>query len=292
MRRELLLELLAAAYRGESLPASTVAGVTVTPEHVAGRVHALRGAGANVGLLVGDDGLLVVDSAFACLATRIRAAAAFVSRLPIRHVVNTHWHPDHTDGNGALAPEATLISTAAARRRLDSRGSEDASARRERAGPPVTFERELTLEVGGETVTLIAAGQAHTDGDAFVVFSNSNVVQTGDCFVTWGFPLVDLESGGSVAGLVDAVDRVFATVPRDAKVIPGHGPVSSPEDVLRYARQLRECLGIVRDAIALGWPREEVLGAGVLAPYAHLGQGFVSAAAFVDGIYREAGVQA
>jgi cyclase len=291
MRRALLLELLAATQAGADLPEEALAEVSVRAEHVAGAVHVLRGGGANVAASVGPDGALLVDDTFAPLVPRLRAALAAVGDFPVRWVVNTHWHADHAGGNAALAAEATVIAHRRARERLAS-GHPGGLGPPVRPAPPralpaISFDSRLTLHLNGEDILLAHLPRAHTDGDVAAYFPGSNVVHLGDCFVTYGFPFVDLDSGGSVLGLATAVERLMAELPADVRVIPGHGPVSGREDVLRFAAVLRDCVARVDAARRRGLGREELPAARVLAGYEHLGGALYDAGSFAALVYRE-----
>ncbi len=287
MQRELLLQLLAAASSGTELPPAMVAGVKVTPVHVAGGVHVLRGAGANLGVCVGRGASLLADTAFIGVADAVRAALESIGAGRPDVVVNTHWHLDHTHGNQALAAGATLVSTSAAARHLAEHRSGLGSGS---SGPvpAITLDHPAHLDLGGERVLLRPAGPAHTGGDLFLHYEDSNVVQLGDCFVTWGFPFVDHDHGGSMAGLMASVEAALAVAPDDVIVIPGHGPVSSKADVLRFTSAVRECSGLVQDALARGWSEHEIRASRALEPYAALGRGFVTTAAFVSQVAAEA----
>lgn len=286
MHRDLLLQLLAAASSGAHVPPALVAGAQVTPVHVAGRVHVLRGAGANLGVCVGRGATLLVDTAFASLAGAVRAALEGIGAGSPDVVVNTHWHLDHTHGNQALAAGASLVSTAAAARHL---GDHRAGLGADGSGhvPALTLDHPTSLDLGGERVLLHPAGAAHTGGDLFLFYEDSNVLQLGDCFVTWGFPFVDHACGGSMAGLIAAVEAALATAPADVKVIPGHGPASSKAEVLRFTGALRECTGHIQDGLARGWSERELLASPDLEPFTALGRGFVSTACFVSQVALE-----
>lgn len=286
MHRDLLLQLLAAATSGAHVPPALVAGVQVRPVHVSGRVHVLRGAGANLGVCVGRDATLLADTAFAALAGAVRAALDGIGAGSPDVVVNTHWHLDHTHGNEAIATGATLVSTAATARHLGVHRAALGSVAPGHA-PAITLDHPARLDLGEERVQLHPAGAAHTGGDLFLFYEDSNVLQLGDCFVTWGFPFVDHDCGGSMAGLIAAVEAALANAPADVKVIPGHGPVSSKADVLRFTGALRECTGHIQDGLARGWSEREVLASPELAPFAALGRGFVSTACFVSQVAME-----
>lgn len=261
-----------------------LAKVEIKATHVAGSVWMLKGAGGNIAATVGDDGIAIVDDQFAPLAPKIRAALAAFSTKPVRFVVNTHWHSDHTGGNASFADTATIIASANVRKRLASGG--DVRGKRVEPSPAaalpvVTFEQGLTLHFNGEEVRAIALRPGHTDGDTAVWFVKSNVVHLGDDFVTYGFPFVDVDSGGSVRGMIGALDELVARIPKDAKVIPGHGTLSNLDDVRRFARSLEEMLAAVEKA-------PKPVDAKVLAPWASWNGDFVKADDFLKVLLREA----
>jgi cyclase len=290
VKRQLLLQLLAEALAG-SLPADDprLAGVELELQPVAGGVHVLRGAGANVGALCTPEGCLLVDDAFAPLVPRL---LALLRGLPgggrVRWVVDTHWHLDHAGGNAALAAEATIVAHASARRRLEAwRAGLAAPAAGDGLLPAVTFDGALTLRLGGEEVRLLHLGPGHTDGDVAVHFVRAGVLQLGDLFVTYGLPFVDAASGGSVAGVARTLRRLLSEVPEDARIIPGHGPVSSCADVLAFAAVLEDCLDGVRGAHRRGWTLDEMVARGALGRHARLAGPFVGARDFLATLQRE-----
>jgi glyoxylase-like metal-dependent hydrolase (beta-lactamase superfamily II) len=265
--------------------------VDVGAQFVAGNVHMLTGAGGNIGLSVGPDGVLVVDDQYAPLVPRIRAAIATVTRQPVRYVLNTHWHPDHVGGNAEFSKDATLVAHDNVRQRL-AEGHPDILGRtvppaQAEALPVITFDRSLTFHFNGEPIRALHFPRGHTDGDVIVFFPKSNVVHMGDTFVTYGLPFVDVASGGSLLGMVEGVEQAMAAVPDDVKVIPGHGPVSSKADVLAFVAMLRDCVQLVEQAMKNGQTLQQMQEAGVLARYDHLGRGFIKTASFVEMIYNE-----
>lgn len=265
--------------------------VEVKAEHVAGNVHMLTGAGGNIGLSVGPDGVLVVDDQYAPLVPRIRAAIATATKEPVRFVLNTHWHVDHVGGNADFSKDATLVAHDNVRQRLVQghpgilgRAVPPAPAE---ALPVITFDQSLTFHFNGEPIRALHFARGHTDGDVIVFFPKSNVVHMGDTFVTYGLPFVDVASGGSLRGMIEGVEKAMAAVPDEVKVIPGHGPVSSKADVLAFAAMLRDCVQLVEQAMKKGQSLQQMQEGGVLAKYDHLGKGFVKTASFVELIYHE-----
>jgi cyclase len=267
--------------------------VEVKAEKVGGSVYMLTGAGGNIGVSIGDDGVVMVDDQFLPLAPKIEAAITGLTDKPVRFVLNTHWHFDHTGGNEALGPTATIVAHDNVRTRLavgnpNLLGNKIDPAPKV-ALPVITFGQSLTLHLNGEEVRALHYPKGHTDGDSVIYFSKSNVVHMGDDFVTYGLPFVDVSSGGSVRGLADNVEKAMASLPDDVKVIPGHGPVSTKADVKKFTDLLRDCIQLVEAARRQGKTLAQMKQENVLAKYEELGKGFVKTADFIELIYNELG---
>jgi len=258
---------------------------------VAGNVWMLEGAGGNIGVSVGDDGLLIVDDQFAPLADKIRAALKGIADKKLHFILNTHWHGDHTGGNVAFGPEATIIAHDNVRKRL---ATEQKSTVFNSTTPPspkealpvITFDQTLTVHFNGEEIRAIHYPKGHTDGDSVIFFSASNVVHLGDDFFAGRFPFVDLESGGSVEGLVKNIGELIAKIPADAKLIPGHGPISTLDDLKSYHRMLQQTTEIVRGKIKAGKTLDQIKTEGLPAEWAPWGTGFIKTDRWVETIYK------
>ena len=265
--------------------------VEVKAEKVAGNVYMLTGSGGNIGLSIGEDGVVVIDDQFAPLAAKIQAAIKGLTDKPVRFVLNTHWHFDHTGGNEDFGKSATLIAHDNVRKRL-AEGSAGLLGNKidpapKGALPIITFDQSLTVHLNGEDIRALHYAKGHTDGDSIVYFPQSNVVHMGDDFVTYGFPFVDVSSGGSVLGMVANDEKAMGSLPSDVKVIPGHGPVSSKADVAKFTEMLRDCIGLVDAARKQGKTLAQMKQENVLAKYDALGQGFIKTPDFIDLIYNE-----
>jgi cyclase len=258
---------------------------------VAGNVYMLEGAGGNIGVSVGEDGLLIVDDQFAPLADKIRAALKGLADKKLRFILNTHWHGDHTGGNIAFGPEATIIAHDNVRKRL---ATEQKSAVFNSTTPPspkealpvITFDQSLSVHFNGEDIRAIHFPHGHTDGDSVIFFSASNVVHLGDDFFAGRFPFVDLESGGSVEGLIKNVGEIIGKIPQGAKLIPGHGPISTLDDLKSYHRMLQQTTEIVRQKIAAGKTLDQIKSEGLPAEWAPWGTGFIKTDRWVETIYN------
>ena len=262
---------------------------------VAGSVYMLEGSDAgNVAASVGDDGIVIVDDQYAPLADKIQAALKGITDKPVRFIINTHYHGDHTGGNAYFQKQAPIIAHDNVRKRMESGGDGgngssihfDAKPQAHEALPIVTFDHDVTLHLNGEDIRALYFPAGHTDGDSIVFFPRSNVVHMGDDFVTYGFPFIDVESGGSINGMIDAVEKVIAQLPADVKVIPGHGPVSTLGDVRAYLAMLKETRAAVQKALIGGKSLDQMKQAKLLSPWKKYSGDFVSEDAFLETLYN------
>jgi glyoxylase-like metal-dependent hydrolase (beta-lactamase superfamily II) len=272
------------------------ANVTIKVNKVAGNVYMLEGAGGNIAVSVGEDGIVIVDDQFAPLAPKIKEALKSLGDRPLRVVLNTHWHGDHTGSNAVFGRSATIVAHDNVRKRLVAGspkitlGDKTVDARppapRE-ALPIVTFQDKVSVHLNGEEIRALHLPSGHTDGDIVVHFTKSNVVHMGDDFVTYGFPFVDQASGGSVRGLIAAMDKVVKELPADVKVIPGHGNVSTLEDVKKLSATLKDCVKLVEAEVKKKKKLADVQAAKPLAKYDAMGKAFISADVFVEILFNE-----
>src|ERR1700747_551773 len=243
-----------------------------------GNIYMLEGQGGNIAASVGEDGIVIVDDEFAPLAEKIQAAlkSLGITDKPVRFVINTHYHGDHTGGNAPFANSgSTVIAQDNVRKRLAAGGiaGNGGSTKMENKAaekavlPIITFERDVTVHLNGEDIRALHFPSGHTDGDSIIFFPQSNVVPMGDAFVRYGFPLNDMGGGGSVKGMINACDEVIAKLPADVKVIPGHGAVSNLDDVRAYTKMLQETLDIVRKGVQQGKTLDQLKQEKVLDPW-------------------------
>lgn len=234
--------------------------VQIKVTKVSGNIYMLEGAGGNIAASVGEDGIVIVDDEFAPLAEKIAAALKNlgITDKPVRFVLNTHYHGDHTGGNANFAKDgSTLIAQDNVRKRLEAGGiaGNGASVKFENkpaekaALPIITFEHDVTVHLNGEDIRALHFPNGHTDGDAIIYFPKNNVVHMGDDFVRYGFPFIDVSAGGSVQGMIAACEKSIAQLPADVKIIPGHGELSSPEDVRVFVKMLKETSAAVQAAL-------------------------------------------
>lgn len=224
-------------------------------------VYMLTGAGGNIGVSVGDDGVFVIDDQFAKLSPKIIAAIKKLSTQPIQFLVNTHHHGDHTGGNENMAKEGALIMAHDnVRKRLEgSNNAQDPESKKDGL-PVITFNDKLNVFINGEQVAIFHVENAHTDGDALIYFDESNVLHTGDTYFNGRYPYIDLGSGGSVDGYIEAVERTLLLIDNDTKIIPGHGSASNKEEYTVFLKMLKGLKEIVLVEIAKGKTEDEVVG--------------------------------
>jgi glyoxylase-like metal-dependent hydrolase (beta-lactamase superfamily II) len=280
-----LLAYLAAAC---PVPAQNYDDVEIKATHVAGTVHMLEGRGGNIGVSAGEDGILLIDDQFAPLADKIRAAVKAINPGDIKFVVNTHWHGDHTGGNPEFGPESLIVAHDNVRMRLTTEqtlfGNPNPPLPPE-GWPVVTFAHGLSIHFNGEEIEVIHYPNSHTDGDAVVFFRKSNVVHMGDLFFSGMFPFVDLEHGGDVEKLTGNIARILDKLPPDAKIIPGHGPLSSVEDLTAYHAMLEETTAFLRKRVMGNLPLEEAQKGGLPEKFKDWGNGFISSDRWIATIY-------
>jgi glyoxylase-like metal-dependent hydrolase (beta-lactamase superfamily II) len=253
--------------------------IKATP--VAKTVYLLEGAGGNIGVSAGPDGVLIVDDQFAPLAPKIEAALKQLSPGKLKFVLNTHWHGDHVGGNAHFGKDAPVIAHTNVRKRL----ANQAETAKE-ALPVITFDDSLALHFNGDEIRVLHLPPGHTDGDSVIHFTGANVVHMGDLFFNGQFPFVDLGSGGDVAGYTKDVGEVLKKVPADAKIIPGHGPLATVADLKRFHAMLVETTGLVQQAIATGKTLEQIKAAGVPEPWQAWGTGFISTSRWLETCYN------
>jgi cyclase len=271
--------LLATA--GAALAQGDLSKVVIKATPVAGNVHMLEGAGGNIGVSVGPDGVLMVDDQFAPLAEKIAAAIEKLDSGGIKFVLNTHWHGDHTGGNAYFGRQAHIVAQSNVRKRLA--GKSDTA---KEALPTVTFDDSASVHFNGEEVRLIHLGPGHTDGDSIIHFTKSGVVHMGDLFFNGRFPFVDLGSGGDVAGLIRNINAALEKLPSDVKIIPGHGALATRADLVKYRDMLVDTSDLVKNAIAAGKTVADVKAAGMPEKYKDWGTGFINAGRWLEISYN------
>lgn len=290
--RAVLCALAAAASGARAQTQPDFDAVKIETVPVAPGVAMLVGQGGNIGVSTGADGVLVIDDQFAPLHPKIAAAVAALDPRPVRFVLNTHWHPDHTGGNELFGKGgALLVAQEEVRKRLAAGQFMKAFQREVPPAPPaalpvVTYGDDLTVHWNGDEIYLLYVPHAHTDGDTIVHFRKADALHMGDVFVTSGYPFLDLESGGSLSGTISGCDAALALADAKTRIIPGHGPLGGRDELMRYRDMLVAARERIAKAIAAGQDVEAVVASRPTAEFdASYGNGFIKPEAFVRTAY-------
>ena len=266
--------------------------VAIKTVPVAGSVSMLEGQGGNLGVSAGPDGLFMIDDQYAVMTDNIKKALAAIGQQPLRFIVNTHWHGDHTGGNENFGKTgAVIVAHDNVRKRMSTEQFMKAFSKTVPPSPAialpvVTFADAVTFHLNGDDISVFHVAPAHTDGDSVVIFKKANVIHTGDVFFNGIYPFIDVSSGGSINGTIEAAERILNLADEKTKIIPGHGPLADKAALKVY----RDMLATVRDrvtaAIKDGKTLEQVQ---MMKPTADLdavwGKGFLKPEQFVMIVY-------
>jgi cyclase len=239
--------------------------VNIKTTKVSGSVYMMEGSGGNIGVLTGNDGIILVDDQFAPLSEKIKKALATLSSKPIKFIINTHFHFDHTDGNKILGGEgAVIVAHENVRKRLTADQfiaafKVDQKAMTYDGLPKITFSESVTFNMNGETVQVLHVKNAHTDGDAVIYFKESNVLHAGDVFVRYGLPFIDQPNGGSIDGMIAGAEQILKMINDETKIIPGHGALSNKKDLQDYKNMLQTVRNRVADGIKAGKTMDQII---------------------------------
>ncbi len=233
--------------------------------HVNGPVYSIEGQGGNIGILIGKDGILLIDDQFAHLHDAIVESISKISKEEVTYVINTHWHVDHTNGNEKFgAKGSTIIAQRNSALRMQSSQTiavfnHQQKPYAEIGLPKIKFDEHYELQFNEQHIDLIAVNHAHTDGDLIVHFNEANVIHTGDVFVTYGYPFIDTPNGGSIQGVIQALDKILSLCDANTKIIPGHGYIASKKDLVLYKEMLEVILERVKIEKSKGRTVNEIL---------------------------------
>ena len=297
--RSLSIALAAAllAAGGALLPTTPVAAqdfsqVQIKTTPLRENTYLLTGAGGNMVASTGPDGTFLVDDQYAPLSARISEALGKIGRLPVRFIINTHWHFDHTGGNEAFGQSGSVIlAHDNVRQRMSTEQFIAAFDRKIPASPQgalpvITFTQGVTLHLNGDTIEVVHVANAHTDGDALVRFRKANVLHMGDTMFNGGYPFIDLSSGGSIDGLLAAHARALELADGQTIIIPGHGAQTDRATLVAYRGMLQQARDRIAALKAQGKTRDEVVAAAPTAEWdATFGTGFIKPAQFIGFVY-------
>jgi len=284
-KQELGIALVAALAAGAAVAQNEdFSAVQIVPHHLAGNVHYLEGRGGNIGVLVGEDGVVMVDDQFAPLTEKIIAAIGTLTDEDIRFVINTHVHPDHTGGNenlGGLGIPIIAHDNVLVRLMQGIRGGPPAP---EAAWPVVTYGDGIDMHLNGEDIAVVKVPPAHTDGDSFIHFKTANVLHLGDVFRTGAFPVIDVANGGTARGTIEALQLAIAMAEPDTIMLPGHGTPSTRDDVQKFLDMVVDVEARVSSLVDQGMALEQVMAAMPTSAYDDAGLG--SPERFLTGLYE------
>lgn len=295
IRLPLLAVIPAALFATTASSQGAFDNVEVTAEEVAPGIAVLFGAGGNIGVSYGDEATLIIDDQFAPLSAKIEAAIADLEAKPVKYVVNTHWHFDHTGGNEHFGKTgATIFAHDNVRVRMamgtpDGPGGRAIAPASRVALPIVTYDQGLRIHLNGDTINVMFLGGGHTDGDSVIFWEEDNVVHMGDLyFKIAGYPFIDVKSGGNVYDAMRSLDLVIARIDSDTKVIPGHGPMSNKAELTAYRAMIGEVVRRVEALREQGLTLEDALATKPLADIDRGEGGFIGPDAFVTAVWNSA----
>jgi len=264
--------------------------VTIEVNKLSDHVYMLVGQGGNIGVSIGEDGVFMIDDQFAPLSEKIISAIKKLSDKPIKFLVNTHWHGDHTGGNVNFQKEgAIILAHDNVRKRLKETPKRDGTMNAKEAFPVVTFNDKMSIHINGEKVAVFHVDNAHTDGDSLLYFTESDVLHTGDTYFKGRYPYIDLRSGGSIQGYINATKAGLMVIDDTTKIIPGHGSESNKTEYTTFLKMLEEITATIQTAIDNKKTEEEVAKIETITEkYDDLGygSGFINSERFRRTIYK------
>jgi len=288
----LTVTCILSAFFASGLLAEQPSEVNISPVHVSGNIYMITGDGGNIGLFIGSDTTFLIDDQFAPLTEKIVAAIRSIGGDLPKFLINTHYHGDHTGGNEKLGKEGTLIfSHDNVRERLKTGSFIEAfNMKREAVSPEglpvVTFSEDITFHLDDNTIHAIHVPHAHTDGDSFIYFKEANVIHAGDFFFNGFYPFIDVTHGGTVKGMIQAVDRVLSLSDDGTKIIAGHGPIGDRKQLDEYRQMLVTAFERLGKLKAEGKTAKEAVAARPLADLEPLwGDGLFTGDRWIELIY-------
>lgn len=267
----------------DAIAQDTFANVQITSQHVSGSVHMLEGMGGNIGVSAGDEGILIIDDQFAPLAEKIAIAIGEIAKTPMKYVVNTHYHGDHT-GSNAYFKEikgSTIFAHDNVRKRLAAKEEHSHNEL-----PVVTYEQGVTFHFNGDTIKVMHLPAGHTDSDSVIWFEKANVLHPGDLFFEGRFPYIDLDGGGTVAGYINNVTKLISMLKDDTKIIPGHGKLATKADYQKALDMIVNTAAIVKNMKAEGVSVENAVKQGLGEKYSAWSWNFITEEKWITTLYN------
>ncbi len=247
--------------------------VTINTTKLTDSIYMLKGSGGNIVVSVGQDGVFMVDDQFAPLTKKIKEAISKITDQPVKFIINTHWHPDHTGGNenfGELG--AIIVSHDNVRKRLSTEQFSEFFNRTvpplpEKGLPIVTFSDNMTVYQNGDEIKIIHVDNGHTDGDSIAYFTKNNVIHVGDDFNDISYPFIDISSGGSIDGLISSLETISSIINDETKVVSGHSEVSNKTKVNDFTNMLKDVREKISQMIKDGKSLEEIIASQPTSKY-------------------------
>lgn len=287
-----ILTILSIIFVSNTILAQNFDNVQMKSTKITDNIYMLEGAGGNIGVLIGPDGVFMIDDQYQQLGDKIKKAVTKITEKPIKYVFNTHWHFDHSGSNVAFGKEAQIIAHKNVRKRLQEDHvitpfGWDVKALAKSGWPVITFDEGFKMYMNDEEIHMIHGPAAHTDGDAFVFFKEANVIHTGDAFVRYGFPFIDAYSGGSIDGMIAILGKIIETANDDTVIIPGHGQLSKKTDVIEVRDMLIKTGKLILDAKNAGHTKENLISSDILSAYEKRWDGnFITTELFIQLVYE------
>ncbi|MEP1447895.1 MAG: MBL fold metallo-hydrolase [Paraglaciecola sp.] len=259
------------------------ANTQILSQHVSGSVHMLEGMGGNIGVSAGDEGILIIDDQFAPLAEKIAAAIGEIAKTPMKYVVNTHYHGDHTGSNSYFSEikGSTIFAHHNVRKRLAAKEEHTHSEL-----PVVTYQQGVTFHFNGDTIKVMHLPSGHTDSDSVIWFEEANVLHPGDLFFEGRFPYIDLDGGGTVSGYIKNVKQLIAMLKDDTKIIPGHGNLASKADYQKALDMIVDTAAIVKGMKTKGVSIEDAVKQGLGEKYKGWSWNFITEQKWITTLYN------
>lgn len=266
--------------------------VEIKSQKLSDNIYMFEGSGGNIGVVAGEDGFFIIDDQFAPLTKKIKQALKKISNKPVKFLLNTHWHYDHTGGNENFgASGAVIVAHENVRKRLSvdqfiAAFNKKVPATKKVGLPIVSFTRDIKFHLNNEDIEVFHVQPAHTDGDSVVRFRKANVIHTGDIFFNGIYPFIDASSGGKIDGMIKAAETILSMCNKDTKIIPGHGPLAAPRQLKKYIAMLKEAKATISQLKASGKTRKQIVAANPLTSLNETwGGGFLSPDQFVGIVF-------